>query len=101
MSQQLANWNVFQCEDGYKADDYLIGFLKIMPYQVLIVSNDKFRQYKIPQLLSTRDWRLAPITKGTSVYVPRLKSCVENLLNFLNLKEQVYISKNLIEEVYS
>jgi len=51
LNQQLANWNIFQCEEGYKADDYLIGFLKIMPFQVLIVSNDKFRQYKIPQIL--------------------------------------------------
>ena len=101
LNQQLANWNIFQCEHGYKADDYLIGLLKIMPYQVLIVSNDKFRQYKTPQTLTGWDWRLEPITKGTSVYVPRLKSCIENLLNFLNLKEQVCISKNLVEEVYS
>ena len=101
LNQQLANWNIFQCEKGYKADDYLIGFLKILPFQVLIVSNDKFRQYKIPQILTGWDWRLEPITKGTSIYVPRLKSHIENLLNFFNLKEQVYISKNLVEEVYS
>ncbi|MHA1726751.1 MAG: hypothetical protein ACTSYC_03290 [Promethearchaeota archaeon] len=43
LKQQLANWNIFQCEKGYNADDYLIGFLKIMPYQVIIISNDKFR----------------------------------------------------------
>jgi len=101
LNQQLANWNIFQCEDGYQADDYLIGFLKIMPFQVLIVSNDKFREYKIPQILAEWDWRLEPITKGTSVYIPRLELCVENLLNILNLKEQVSISKSLAEEVYS
>ena len=101
LNQQLANWNIFQCEKGYKADDYLIGLLKIMPFQVIIVSNDRFREYKIPQMLAGWNWRLEPITKGTSVYIPRLESCVDNLLKILSLKEQVSISKSLTEDVYS
>ena len=64
-----------------------------MPFQVLIVSNDKFRQYKIPQILAGWDWRLEPTTKGTAVYIPRFESCVENLLSILNLTES---SKKLI-----
>ncbi len=51
-------------------------------------------------MLAGWDWRLEPITKGTSVYIPRLESCVDNLLNILSLKEQVSISKSLTEEVY-
>ena len=87
LNQQLSNWNIFQCEGGYKADDYLIGFLKIMPFQVLIVSNDKFREYTIPQILESWDWRLEPITKGASVYIPRLVNCIESILNILNVAE--------------
>ena len=101
LNQQLANWNIFQCEKGIKADDYLIGFLKIMPFQVLIVSNDKFREYKIPQILEGWVWRLESKTKGASVFIPRLESCVENLLSLLNLTEQISISRDLTEEVHS
>lgn len=101
LNQQLANWNIFQCEKGYKADDYLIGLLKIMPFQVIIVSKDKFRDYKIPQILKGWYWRLEPTTKGKSVYIPRLESCIENLLSILNLTEQISSSKSLAEEVYS
>ena len=101
LNQQLTNWNIFQCEKGYKADEYLIGLLKIMSFQVIIVSNDKFREYKIPQMLKGWDWRLESITKGTSVYIPRLESCIENLLSILNLTEQIGSSKSLAEEVYS
>jgi len=101
LNQQLANWNIFQCEKGYKADDYLIGFLKILPFQVIIVSNDKFREYTIPQILESWDWRLEPITRGTSVYIPRLRKRIENMLSILNLIEQLSNSKTLVEEVYS
>ena len=101
MNQQVDNWNIFQCEKGYKADDYLIGYLKILPFQVIIVSNDKFREYTIPQILESWDWRLEPITKGTSVYIPRLENCIENILNFFNIAEQISNSKGIAEEVYS
>lgn len=101
LNQQLANWNIFQCERGSKADDYLIGFLKIMPFQVIIVSNDKFREYKIPRILESRDWRLELITKGMLVYIPGLEKCIENMLNVLYLAEQINNSKSLAEGIYS
>jgi len=101
LNQQLANWNIFQCEEGYKADDYLVGFLKILPFQVIIVSNDKFREYTIPKILENWDWRLEPNTKGTSVYIPKLRNYIENMLNIMDLTEQISHSKYLVEEVYS
>ena len=101
LNQQLANWNIFQCERGYKADDYLIGFLKTMPFQVIIVSNDKFREYNIPRILESRDWRFKLITKGTSVYIPGLEKCIENMLNVLYLAEQINNSKSFAEGIYS
>ncbi len=66
-----------------------------MLFQVIIVSNDRFREYKI---LLDWNWRLEPIIKGTSL---RLKSCVDNLLKILSMKEQLSISKSLTEDVYS
>ncbi len=83
--------NIFQCEEGYKADDYLVGFLKILPFQVIIVSNDKFREYAIPKILENWDWRLEPSTKGTSVYIPKLRNYIENLLNVMDLPDPVHI----------
>jgi len=82
-------------------DDYLIRFLKILPFQVIIVSNDKFRDYIVPQILENWDWRLEPNTRGTSVYIPKLRNSIENMLNIMDLTEHISNSKYLVEEVYS
>ena len=46
LEQEIKVGRIFEAEIGHEADEYLIGFLKVLPLRILIVSNDKFRDHQ-------------------------------------------------------
>ena len=79
---QINTWEIFKCDKGYEVDNYLLGFLKVLPFQVLIVSHDKFRNQKakIPKYYEGFNWRFKPKFQGKRLRVPGLKEQIKSMI---------------------
>ena len=82
LRSQINSWEIFKCDNGHEADEYLLGFLKILPFQVLIVSQDKFRDHKgkIPKYYEGFEWRFRPKFQGKRLRIPGLKGQIRNMI---------------------
>ena len=80
--EQINTWQIIQCEYGTKADDCLIELLKSAPMHALIISRDKFREYRkeIPSIYSNIKWRFDAYFNNCELKVPEIRYQIENII---------------------
>jgi hypothetical protein len=95
LREQLNTWQIIQCEYGTKADTYFVELLKIAPFHALIVSRDKFREYRkdIPSIYTNIKWRFDGYFNKGNLTVPEIQYQIENIIELDTLGTELISSQ--------
>ena len=75
--KQLATQDFVECPAGHTADEFLLDAMQNNPFEVIILSNDRFLDHQISPIFNQVQWRFRVFHHKTRVYIPGLHKMLQ------------------------